>query len=68
MLMAYSAPYLDNNGIHLPTYDDRLEDLLSGYKQIFGSDVYLGPDTMDYQLCALVAKCWDDLASLILDT
>ena len=65
--MSYSAPYLDEGGIHLPSYTDRLNDLIVGYKRIFGDDVYIAEDTMDYQLLALVAKCWDDLNSLILD-
>lgn len=66
--MSYSAPYLDEGGIHLPSYTDRLNDLIVGYKRIFGDDVYIAEDTMDYQLLSLVAKCWDDLNSLILDS
>ena len=65
--MSYSAPYLDEGGIHLPSYNERLEDLIDGYKRIFGDDVYIGPDTMDYQMLAMIAKCWDDLNGLILD-
>ena len=66
--MSYSAPYLDEGGIHLPDYSDRLNELIAGYKRIFGDDVYIGVDTMDYQLLSLVAACWDDLNSVILDT
>ncbi len=25
--MAYFAPYIDASGIHMPTYEDRLQDL-----------------------------------------
>jgi len=66
--MSYSAPQLTDNGITLPTYEERLEDLKNGCKQIFGDDIYLEPDSMLYQLISLVAKCWDDLNSVILDT
>jgi len=65
--MSYFAPYLDEGGIHLPSYAERLEDLIAGYRKIFGSDVYIEPDTMDYQLLSIVAKCWDDLGSVLLD-
>ena len=26
--MAYFAPYIDETGLHMPTFDDRLEELL----------------------------------------
>ena len=66
--MSYSAPQLTENGITLPSYEERLEDLKNGCKQIFGDDVYLEPDSMLYQLISLVAKCWDDMNSVVLDT
>lgn len=52
----------------MPSYAERLEELIAGYKRIFGDDVYVAEDTMDYQLLSLIAKCWDDLNSMILDT
>ena len=39
--MSYFAPYLDETGLHLPTYADRMEALLSAYRAIFGADVNL---------------------------
>lgn len=66
--MSYFAPYLDETGIHMPTYAELLESLTVGYKAIFGQDVYLGEDTQDYQLLSLYARAWDDLQALILDT
>lgn len=54
--MAYFKPYIDDTGIHLPTYDDRMSDMIDKYKQIFGSDVYLAPDSPDYQLISIFAK------------
>ncbi|MDO5435272.1 MAG: hypothetical protein Q4G19_02775 [Clostridia bacterium] len=65
--MSYFAPYLDDDGMHLPTYDDRMEDMLEAYRTIFGEDAVLTPDTMDYQLLSLFAKALDDMCSLLLD-
>ena len=36
--MSYFAPYIDGTGIHMPTYEDRLEDLTEAYRTIFGID------------------------------
>ena len=65
--MSYFPPYLDSTGVHLPTYEDRLSQLISDYRSIFGPDILLTEDTMDYQLLSLFAKSLDDLSSLILD-
>lgn len=62
--MAYFEPYIDSEGIHVPTYDDILEYLVAQYKGIFGEDVYLGIETPDYQLLSIFAKCLDDYSSL----
>ena len=64
--MSYFAPYIDSTGIHLPTYEERLDQLLSDYRRIFGTDLILTPDTQDYQLCSIFAKSLDDLSSLFL--
>lgn len=42
-----------------------MEYLLVGYKQIFGADVYLEPDSKDYQLLSLFARAADDLTASI---
>ena len=65
--MAYFAPYIDGDGIHIPTYKDTLEFLISGYKSIFGEDLYLGEETQDYQALSLFAKCTDDLYALTVE-
>lgn len=65
--MSYFAPYLDETGMHLPTYADRMENLMEGYRNIFGGNITLTPDTMDYQLLSLFAKALDDMSSLLLD-
>ena len=41
--MAYFAPYIDASGIHMPIYEDRLQDLCSAYRTIFGQEVELDP-------------------------
>lgn len=66
--MSYFAPYLDENGLHMPTYADVMEHLVSNYRQIFGQDIYIGEDSQDYQLLSMYAKAWDDLQAVILDT
>ena len=39
--MSYFPPYIDAAGIHMPTYEDRLQDLCSAYRSIFGLDAEL---------------------------
>ena len=36
--MAYFAPYIDGSGLHMPAYEDRLEELWDRYCEIFGVD------------------------------
>lgn len=65
--MSYFEPYLDGTGLHMPTYTDIRDWLLTGYRQIFGSDIYLGEDSQDYQFLSLLAKALDDFAALAVD-
>lgn len=64
--MSYFAPYIDGTGIHMPTYEDRLEDLTEAYRNIFGIDAELGPAVPDYQLLSVFAKALDDASALVL--
>lgn len=64
--MAYNAPYLDELGMHVPTYTDILQDLLDSMKNIFGSDIYLDEDSMDYQQISIFARKIYDVNSLAL--
>ena len=64
--MSYFAPYIDETGIHMPTYEDRLEDLTEAYRTIFGIDTELDPAVPDYQLLSVFAKALDDAAALVL--
>ncbi len=53
--MAYQAPYIDAAGLRIPSYTDILADLIAQAQSIFGADIYLGNDSMDYQLLSVVA-------------
>ena len=54
--MAYFTPYIDNLGIHVPTYQDILDYYIAKAKEIFGADIYLGEDSQDYQLISIIAR------------
>lgn len=62
--MSYFAPYIDGSGIHMPTYEDRLEDLVTAYRNIFGIDAELSASVPDYQLLSVFAKALDDTSAL----
>ena len=54
--MSYFAPYIDGTGLHMPTYEDRLSDLVTAYRSIFGIDSELSESVPDYQLLSMFAK------------
>jgi hypothetical protein len=63
--MSYISPYIDQTGIHLPTYQDILDDLISLVKGIYGSDIYLDVDSSDYQFLSIFAlKMYDNLMAV----
>ena len=58
----YFAPYIDETGLHIPTYTDIRDDMINGAKTIFGDDIYLENDSADYQLISIFAsKTYDTL-------
>ncbi len=63
--MSYFAPYLDQTGLHIPTYADRLEALLSAYRSIFGAEASLSESSPDYQLLSVFARALDDFSALL---
>ena len=65
MDMSYFPPYIDSSGIHMPTYEDRLQDLCSAYRSIFGLDAELNPAVPDYQLLSVFAKALDDASAFM---
>ena len=64
--MAYFSPYIDSLGLHMPTYEDRLEDLTEAYRNIFGTEAELSPSVPDYQLLSVFARALDDVSALLL--
>jgi uncharacterized phage protein gp47/JayE len=63
--LAYFSPYVDSAGLHIPAYLDIRDDLIAQAKAIYGSDIYLGNDSLDYQLIsALALKYSDDLQAV----
>ena len=64
--MSYFAPYIDGTGVHMPTYEDRLEDLVTAYRNIFGVEAELSAAVPDYQFLSVFAKALDDVSALCL--
>lgn len=54
--MAYVAPFIDASGLHIPTYAEIRDDLIGQMKQIFGNDIYIDTDSMDYQQISIFAR------------
>ena len=63
--MSYFAPIIDDFGVHMPTYEDRLQDLCSAYRTIFGQEAELTPAVPDYQLLSVLAKALDDTSAFV---
>ncbi len=63
--MSYFAPYLDESGLHIPTYADRLEALLASYRSVFGPEINLAESSPDYQLLSIFARALDDISALL---
>ena len=63
--MAYSAPTITSAGLSIPSYLDIRDDLINTARQIFGNDIYLEQDSMDYQyISAIALKISDDMHGL----
>lgn len=62
--MAYFTPYIDDTGMHIPTYTDIRDDMIASMKTIFGSEIYIDEDTQDYQQISIFAKKVFDTYSL----
>ena len=52
--------YIDSTGVHVPDLQTVLNFLTDGYKNIYGKDVVLTPDTQDGQWIALQAQALYD--------
>lgn len=68
--MSYFAPYIDEYGAHIPSYNDILEYLAGDpddiennpgiFRQIYGMDIYLENDSQDYQFLSSLALLYYD--------
>ena len=58
--MTYFKPYVDSKGLHISTYNDILEHLVSSMKQIYGDDIYLDNSSPDYQMLSIFALVQSD--------
>ncbi len=63
--MSYFAPYIDATGLHIPVYSDILASLVASAQQIYGSDIYLGTDSQDYQFISAFAAMVNDSNQLL---
>lgn len=63
--MAYTAPYVDETGIHYSSFQDIKEYYQDGAKLVFGSDIYVDNDSMDGQLISIFAKATYDTCKMI---
>lgn len=54
------AAQITPTGIIAPGYSDILATLILSFKNIFGSDVYLGADSQDFQMLAVFAQAISD--------
>ena len=54
--MSYFVPYVDASGLHYPTYNDIIEQLVDEMQTIYGSGIYLGADSQDYQMLSKIAE------------
>lgn len=63
--MAYLAPYIDETGLHVPTYNDIRDQLINKFKGIYGQDIYLENDSQDYQMISAFALMLYDTNNLL---
>lgn len=67
MTITTVAPVISATGIVAPGFSDVLSYLIGKYQGIYGSDIYLGNDSQDYQfLAACIATPINDLNAAII--
>lgn len=54
--MSYFAPTISATGLSIPTYQDIVDQLVADAQNIFGTDIYLGNDSQDYQWISAFAS------------
>jgi hypothetical protein len=58
--LATLACTIDENGISAPSYADVLASLQASFQSIYGSDIYIEPDSQDGQWLAVLAQIIND--------
>jgi uncharacterized phage protein gp47/JayE len=58
--LATLGPTITAAGITVPTLSDIIQSLVASAQLIFGADIYLGTDSQDYQLLAILAQAQYD--------
>jgi uncharacterized phage protein gp47/JayE len=64
--MAYTAPYVDEDGLHIPSYSEIRDHLLGVVRGIYGQDIYLDNDSADYELISAYALIAYDVCQSVL--
>lgn len=54
--MSYFAPTITATGFSMPAFQDILDQLVADAQNIYGTDIYLQPDSMDYQYLSSIAS------------
>lgn len=58
--LATIAPTIDSSGITAPPYADIYQSLIASFQAIYGSDIYIAPDSQDGQWLAILAQAQFD--------
>ena len=58
--LANLAPIVDLTGISAPPYSDIYQSIIASFQLIYGSDIYIAPDSQDGQFIALLAAAIND--------
>lgn len=61
--MSYVPANISSAGLSIPSYSDILGLLISKFQGIYGADVYLGTDSLDYQFLSSLALAISDSTS-----
>ena len=58
--LAILAPTINSTGISIPSYNDIYQSLIASFQAIYGSGIYIAPDSQDGQWLAILAKAIND--------
>jgi uncharacterized phage protein gp47/JayE len=54
--LATLGPTIDASGVSIPTYNDIYQSLIATFQSIYGSSIYVAPDSQDGQFLAAIAQ------------